>query len=136
MNERSIRSITTTLVILFISLLMVGIVQAIGGELIWTDELHIAGGSSSAGVVAIDGGKVFAAGFASPNNGDLVVRAYDGKMGVLLWQDQFDRDAGNDDAHAIMAKGGQVFAAGFDQESDAGFPGTHSDFVVRIYDVD
>ena len=129
MNERIVRSITTIFVIVLISLFVVGVVQAVGGELIWTDELHIAGGSSSVMVVAVDGGRVFAAGFASPNNGDLLVRAYDGKTGALLWQDQYDRANQPDNALAIAAAMGKVFVAGLAADASG-----EADFLVRAYD--
>ena len=128
-NEHAVRSVKTMFVILFISLVTAGVVQAIGSELIWEDELHIANGDSSASAVAVDGNRFFVAGFASPNNGDLLVRAYNGKTGTLLWQDQHDRANQPDNALAIAAATGKVFVAGLAADT-----GGEAGFLIRAYD--
>jgi hypothetical protein len=106
------------------------------GAILWQDQHDIAGSSDDARAITATGGLVFAAGggWNAAGNTDFLERTYDAKTGTLLWQDQFDRGEGNDYAHAIVAKGGQVFVAGHSQGTGTGFPGSHSNFVVRAYD--
>ena len=102
-----------------------GTAQAAGGDLLWEDQFDKAGGGEAAAAIAVEKGRVFAAG---ADDGDFLVRAYDAKTGALLWEDRFDKAGGSDEAKAIVVEKGRVFAAG--QGTNAA---GNLDFLVRAY---
>jgi outer membrane protein assembly factor BamB len=59
------------------------------GNLLWEDDFQVAGGQNVANAVAASHGRVVAVGSAGEAaNSDLVVRAYDARVGALLWEDR------------------------------------------------
>jgi len=105
-------------------------VWAAGGDLLWEDELDLAGNADEARAIVAAQGRVYIAGSgiqpAPPvmSSRNFLVRAYDGKTGKPLWQDLFDVAGGFDAATAIAEETGRVYAAGT----------ANGDFLVRAYD--
>jgi outer membrane protein assembly factor BamB len=83
------------------------------GVTLWEDRVG-APGFNRAQEVAVDAGRVFAAGWLfTPAHGfDFVVRAYDLNSGAFLWQQRVDRGGFNEFAEAVVAHDGRVFVAG------------------------
>ncbi|MCP5097456.1 MAG: PQQ-binding-like beta-propeller repeat protein [Chloroflexi bacterium] len=110
--------------------LFVGITWA-AGELLWQDQLDLAGRSDYASVVVVQDMQVLVAGNVRNSAGELdwLVRAYDTRNGDLLWQSQFDLAGGFDYVSGIAVEGRQVFVAGFSTIA----AGNH-DWVVQALD--
>jgi glucose dehydrogenase len=100
------------------------------GALRWEDRLDRAGFNDVAEALAVQGGRVFAAGSSErgAGNQDFLIRAYDAKTGAVLWEDQSDTAGRNDVAFALAVGAGEVFAAGFGTNA-AG----NQDFLIRAY---
>jgi hypothetical protein len=105
--------------------------EARSGALRWEDRGDTAGLNDAAFALAVDRGRVFAAGFVTnaAGNQDFLVRAYQATDGALLWEDQVDHAGLDDTALSLAMEGGQVFAAGFVTNA-AG----NQDFLVRAYE--
>jgi len=86
-----------------------------GGRLIWENQFDRAGGDESINGIAVEGERVFVAGFSTnaSGNADFLVRAHDTRTGKLLWMDNFDNAGGDDLAFAVKADGARAYAAGF-----------------------
>ena len=102
-----------------------------GGELLWDDQFDKGAGDNEAFAIAVQGGRVYAAGRGETAGGDdeWVVRAYDARTGELLWDDLFDKGGPTNVPIAIAAQGGIVYAAGSGTTNTLAFV-----WVVRAYD--
>jgi WD40 repeat protein len=101
------------------------------GSLIWEDQFDFAQENDTVDKLAIEGGRVFAAGYVrtSDDMHDFAVRAYDSQNGNLLWADYYGRAGGIDTAQDIVASKGRVYVAGGAYNSSG-----DRDFLVRVYD--
>jgi hypothetical protein len=100
------------------------------GALLWEDQVDPVGGFDGVNALAVEGGRLFAAGFITnaAGNFDALLRAYEAKSGALLWEDQIDRAGFDDAALALTVERGQVFIAGFGTNAAGNF-----DVLVRAY---
>jgi outer membrane protein assembly factor BamB len=105
--------------------------DAKSGTLLWEDQVDKAGGFDGVNAIAVERGRLFAAGFVTnaAGNFDVLIRAYDAKSGALLWEDQVDKAGSDDAALALTVREGQVFIAGFVTNA-AG----NNDVLIRAYD--
>ncbi|MCP5014707.1 MAG: PQQ-binding-like beta-propeller repeat protein, partial [Ketobacter sp.] len=86
------------------------------GSLVWQDQFDLADFSDHAWTVAVDGHRLFVAGFAMTAAGNFdysaMVRAYHAGNGSLLWQYQFDVPGSEDEAYYLAVGGNSVFVGG------------------------
>ena len=147
MERRVIDRLTRLLIALVGGVLLATAVWAIGGDLLWQDRVDKAAASDGAFAIAVQGARVFAAGFVAADgscnrsdvigNCDYSVRAYEAKTGHLLWEDQVDKAEGFDLALAVAVRGGRVFAAGWVDADGSCIPlaeAGNCDFFVRAYE--
>ena len=101
--------------------LLVRTYHAESGELVWEDQFDLARRRDGLRALAIDAGRVFAAGHARrPGIFRLfLLRAYDAHDGSLLWQDEFAKPLGEHEAFAVAAHGGRAFAYGAGRTGDS-----------------
>jgi hypothetical protein len=106
--------------------------DATSGALRWENQVDPAGGFDGVNALAVEGGRLFAAGFvtSAAGNFDALIRAYDATSGALLWEDQVDHAGFDDAALALTVRGEQVFIAGFGTNAAGNF-----DVLVRAYQV-
>jgi hypothetical protein len=104
--------------------------EAKSGALRWEDQVDPAGGFDGVNALAVEGGRLFAAGFVTnaAGNFDALLRAYEAKSGALLWEDQVDHAGLDDAALALTVERGQVFIAGFGTNAAGNL-----DVLVRAY---
>jgi glucose dehydrogenase len=100
------------------------------GALRWEDQVDPAGGFDGVNALAVEGGRLFAAGFVTNTAGnfDALLRAYEAKSGALLWEDQVDHAGLDDAALALTVERGRVFIAGFGTNAAGNL-----DVLVRAY---
>ena len=116
-------------------------VWAAGGDLLWEDELDLAGNADEARAIVAAQGRVYIAGSgiqpAPPvmSSRNFLVRAYDGKTGKPLWQDLFDFAGRFDSATAIGVDGKRIYVLGIGTVRDQR-PGDQGNrvFLTRAYD--
>ncbi len=108
------------------------------GALLWEHQVDKAEGTDFALAIAVQGGRVFAAGVAAADadcefritgNCDFYVQALDAQTGTLVWEDQVDKGGAQDTAFDLAVQGGQVFAVGVAEKAIG-----NADFLVRAYD--
>jgi hypothetical protein len=104
--------------------------EAKSGALRWEDQVDPAAGFDGVNALAVQGERLFAAGFVTnaAGNFDVLLRAYEAKSGALLWEDQVDHAGFDDAALALTVQKGQVFIAGFGTNAAGNF-----DVLVRAY---
>jgi hypothetical protein len=110
--------------------LFAGAAWALGGDLLWQNQVDFVGGHDFGNEIIVQGDQVFASGRVTnaAGNQDWFVTAYHAGNGTLQWQDQFDLANGFDTVFDVGVDDFQLYIVG-DAQNSIGFP----DAIIRSY---